>query len=341
MARGNFWEATYDPNWDGPVQEAHLAGLEASSGHVRARVVSASKGAATQVHWRRRDPNRLFQECDFTLEVAESSISNCTFTRCRFHGSTWREVKFSNCTFEKCDFSGMSLFHCNFIGDCIFKDNTASAQLFRIEETAISATAFLGGLTPNLSHLPRGVTGEYQAAHFVRTKQNLARAIYSATKDEPDVEFFHQAYEQLVRCTLAFNVVKHRWDFDKHEKRSPKEHVLKQIPDQIEQGLVLTAGWLTAWGRSLTRAWCFFIVVVAVFTLAYASRQCGLFCPGIVRELPRSLGEAINVTLVAGYTAYFSPDASIYQKLIWVVNLSAGLFWYSLIIPALTRRILR
>src|SRR5690606_24151039 len=47
--------------------------------------------------------------------------------------------------------------------------NSASAQLFPIEETAISAGAFIRGLKTNLTHLPDNVTASYQRHRFVGT----------------------------------------------------------------------------------------------------------------------------------------------------------------------------
>src|SRR6266487_849949 len=146
MPRGNFWEATFDPNWDGPVEEAFLTGLGGTSGLVKRRIVSAN-GKPISVKWKRSDNTpRRFQECDFHLEVQDAYISDCTFSQCRFRDSIWRDVKFSNCTFENCDFSRITLTRCHFLNDCRFSGNSASAELFRIQDTAISASAFISGL---------------------------------------------------------------------------------------------------------------------------------------------------------------------------------------------------
>src|SRR3989442_386365 len=112
MPRGNFWEATFDPDWDGPDEEAFLTSLDGSTGLAKRRIVAAD-GKPVSVRWKRGDNTpRRFQQCDFQLEVRKANVSDCTFSRCRFKASTWQEVKFSNCTFEDCDFSGVSLFHC-------------------------------------------------------------------------------------------------------------------------------------------------------------------------------------------------------------------------------------
>ena len=230
MPRGNFWEATFDPDWDGPTDTAYLTNLAGSSGLVMRRVVS-DVGEAASVTWRRRDQiPRHFQKCDFQLEVEHSSISDCTFTDCRFKGSTWRDVKFSNCTFCGCDFSGMTLVRCQFMSDCSFAKNSASAELFRIDETAMSASAFISGLQTNLDYLPNGVTAEYQLARFVGTKHKIAKAIYGATRNEADLEYFYEAYEQLVRCTLAHRVERCRFGQQPGERTPQWQFVVRSLP---------------------------------------------------------------------------------------------------------------
>ena len=265
MPRGNFWEATFDPDWGGPTDTAYLTNLAGSSGLVMRRVVS-DVGEAASVTWRRRDQiPRHFQKCDFQLEVEHSSISDCTFTDCRFKGSTWRDVKFSNCTFRGCDFSGMTLVRCQFMSDCSFAKNSASAELFRIDETAISASAFISGLQTNLDYLPNGVTAEYQLARFVGTKHKIAKAIYGATRNEANLEYFYEAYEQLVRCTLAHRVERYRFGQQPGERTPQWQFVVRSLPVRLEGWIVRLSGWFSDWGRSLVKACVFFLAVVLVF----------------------------------------------------------------------------
>jgi hypothetical protein len=341
MPRGNFWEATYDPAWDGPTQDASLMHLEGSTGLVRCRVVATDAMAAT-VRWRIRDRTpRRFQQCDFQLEVRDSYVSDCTFLQCRFKGSTWRDVKFSNCVFEDCDFSGITLARCYFLSDCRFLNNSASAELFRIGDTAISASAFMSGLRTNLKHLPPGVTAEYQQNRFVGTKQKIAMALFSATRNEADLEYYDQGYEQLVRCTLDYRLEKHRFNAVTKERAPKWRFALQSFPARVERWIVRASGWLTAWGRSVLKPCLFFLAVVAAFACAYASLGHGGPYARWVEVVGSSAVEALNVTLVAGYTAYFRATAPLLDRVLWVANLVLGLFWYSLIIPVLTRRILR
>jgi hypothetical protein len=335
--RGNFWEATYDPHWDGPTEEAALDRLDGSTGLVRRRVVAADGKSAT-VRWRIRDQTpRRFQECDFVLEVRDAFISDCTFDCCRFKSSTWYNVKFSNCTFQHCDFSSMTLIGCYFVNDCRFIGNSASAELFRIDDTAISASAFMLGLQTNVKYLAVGYTQEYQQNHFVRTRQKIAMALFTATRNVANLDYFDEAYEQLVCATLDERVEQHR--FNRVTRRQTKQlrFVILSFPARIERMILRISGWLTNWGRSVFRPCLFLLGVVATFSALYAS----LGHAGGIKDLSSSVLEALNVSLVAGFTAYFSAKAPLLDRVVWACNLILGLFWYSLIIPVLSRRILR
>src|SRR6266571_2033903 len=271
MPRGNFWEATFDPDWNGPVEEASLTGLAGSSGLVQRRIVAAD-GKPVSVKWRKRDNTpRHLQKSDFRLEVRDSDVSDCTFSGCRFRDSTWQGVKFSNCTFQNCDFSGMTLIRCHFLSDCQFVANSASAELFRIQDTAVSALEFISGLRTNLEHLPSWTTAEYQRSRFIGTKQKIAKALYSATRDEADLEYFYQAYEQLVRCTLDQGVEQHRFRGETRDRNSPWEFARHSFSARVERWIVCRSGWLTNWGRSVFRACLFLVAVVAGFAGLYAA----------------------------------------------------------------------
>jgi len=284
---------------------------------------------------------RRFQQCDFVLVLEDSFVCDCTFSQCRFKGSAWRNVKFSKCAFINCDFSGITLTRCRFLSDCTFRGNSASAELFRIEETAISASAFISALRTNINYLPHDITPEYQQNRFLGTKQKIAMALFSATRNEPDLEYYDQAFEQLVRCTLDYKVEQHRFDHITKDQTSRLRFHVRSFPARVERFVVQASAWLTSWGRSVFRPCLFLVIVVLAFAGAYASLGHGDGCVGAWAVVRSSVVEAINVTLVAGYTAYFHSTASFLDRVVWVMNLVLGLFWYSLIIPVLSRRILR
>lgn len=335
MARGNRWEMTYDPVWDGPTETASLEGLDGSSGLVK-KIVRASDGKAVSVRWRTSGPVRLFQQCDISEHVTDSLVSNCTFSDCRFKGSRWVNVKFSRCKFIRCDFTGMTISRCHFISDCEFESNSSSGELFRIEETAISATAFLNGLTTNLKHY--GSDAGYQLHRFVGTREKLAKAIFVATRNEAEVDYYFQGFEQLVRCTFEQQVEQHRFEDQKVHPRW--RFWLFSFPARLERRIVLTSAWLTEWGRSLLKAFVFFAAMVTSFAAVYTA----IGSDPYDWRTPISAAafvEALNVSLVAGYTAHFRVDAPGSLQAAWVSNLILGIYWYSLVVPVLSRRFLR
>src|SRR5687768_1106930 len=124
MPRGHFWEMTYDPHWEGPTKERQLEDLDGSSGYVEAIVLSSSEA---RVRWTGMTHSLHFQRCDLRVTLVDSLVSNCTFSGCRFRGSTWSRVKFSNCVFDGCDFSEAYFTRCHFVDSCRFSGNSASA----------------------------------------------------------------------------------------------------------------------------------------------------------------------------------------------------------------------
>lgn len=335
--RGNPWEMTYEPECNGPAQNANLDDLTTSSGFVECRIVNKD-GKPTQVKWSLKDNlKRHFQKCDFALLVQDSHISNCTFTSCRFNGSTWKNVKFSKCTFEKCDFSNARFDQCYFVDSCAFLQNSASAELFRMEGTAISASAFISNLETNLKYFPED-QWEFQKSRFCSTRAKISKTILSSTRNEADIDYYFQAYEQLIRCTLINQIERHRFDENTGSRNSL--FILRTLPQRFEQVVIEVSGWLTNWGRSMVRPGVFFCATVCLFTAVYRFFEPSINFTGF-RQIGSACIEALNITLVAGYTAYFKSDACVTLQLLWLLNLLIGLFWYSLIIPVVTRRILR
>ena len=208
-----------------------------------------------------------------------------------------------------------------------------------MEETAISASAFITSLQTNLEH----VTDErraFQKSRFFATRAKIAKTVFSATRNEADLDYYFEAYEQLIRCTLAYQVERHRFNERTEKLSSQMGFWLRSFPARIERTVTQTSGALTNWGRSLVRSAVFFIATVAFFSLLYAFLDNASNLSNWQRACT-SIIEAMNITLVAGYTAHFKADAAILLQFIWVLNVTFGLFWYSLIIPVVTRRILR
>ena len=193
-----------------------------------------------------------------------------------------------------------------FCKTCTFKGNTASPQKFRIEETAISANAFVRGLQPNLDDETPGLV-DYSRFKFVATRQKIAKAIFSATRNEPDVDYFFEAYEQLTRCTLDERVERYRFNDATKQAAAIGRFWLLSCPARIDRCVVLLSGWITNWGRSIFWSLSTFLGLVLLFTVLYLVTT---FSGDrtISNELLKSLETAINISLVVGYTAEFTQD---------------------------------
>jgi len=342
MPRGHYWEITYEPGIVPPREEVDLSTNDKSIGYADSTIVSGLS-APTVIKRHADDPERTFHKCHFALHIADSRIANWRFYQCTFEGSRWNNVKFSGCVFEECHFSEVWFTGCQFLATCKFIKITASAELFRIRNTAISASSFLGALTTNLEHLPHNVTKEYQLYRLHRTREKLAKLIFDSTKNEPDIDFYFEAYKELTLAMLREKVERNRYKFShsKPIRNNPVKFFLSSLPARLELLTVVLSGSFSDWGRSLTRPMLFFLGVVLMFTGVYY----GFFyrlgtCP-FQDQLAKSSIEALNVTLVAGYTAFFASSESLLRQCVETVNLLLGLFWYSLIVPTITRKILR
>lgn len=333
MPRGHKWEATYHPHWDGPIEKLRFNSPACLTGATQKRLVSGSERPAT-VKWPvNYGRPRLFHKCDFVLEVTDSQIGLCTFEDCKFAGSHWRDVKFSNCHFERCDFSNAHFLRCNFI-NCTFEYISASAEYISMDETAIDATAFIRSLCTNLRHFPSDQK-PYQIHRFFSTRAKIARAVYIATRNEPNLDYYFNAFEQLTICTLQQKVERHRYRGEK--RRSLPLFAALSFLDRLELYLIQISGILTNWGRSITRAIIFFTCSTIVYGLGYAFTE-SKHCPV---DIFNSFCKALNLMLVVGYTAYYQTDLSVGQRVLLMENILIGVFWYSLIFPVLTRRTLR
>jgi hypothetical protein len=112
-------------------------------------------------------------------------------------------------------------------------------------------------------------------------------------------------------------------------------------PARLERRIVTTSGWLTQWGRSLLRAFGFFAIVVVLFASLYAGLGWAQADERPSPPFAAHLVQALNITLVAGYTAHFDSSAPWLQQLASLINVALGIYWYSLIVPVLSRRVLR
>jgi hypothetical protein len=344
MARGNdrYWEITFDPDDEEPTISVTLSELTGITGWENRKIVGQGQ-SPSQIKMREKDPQKRFEKCHFALDVSNSSFSNSYFCRCTFEDSTWVNVKFSKCTFEECHFARVFFNRCQFLNSCKSSKITASAELFRVEGTSLSSSSFLGALTTNIEYLPSNTTKEYQFYRLRGTKEKLAKLIYESTKSEADIDFYFEAFKELILAMLDAKVEYHRFKplTSRPRKKNPWVFYALSFPYRVERGIVKLSGSFSDWGRSIFRPMLFFLIVVIFFSMLYYALAFRFEPSSLPEQLSKSAIAALNVTLVAGYTAFFNSDQPLLLQACEGVNLLLGLFWYSLIVPTVTRKILR
>lgn len=287
-----------------------------------------------------------FEHCDLGLKWRYSSFTDCEFIACRFNGSNLQGVKFSDCSFRNCNFSYCTFEDCQFVSGCTFAGNSASAEQFTLKTTSIPASAFLQELVTNIKYIPdtEATTPEFQLNKHFKTKLGIAQRIYGATREENDIELFAQAYRELILCTIDWNIERHRYyPKSKHEMPKLRNHFLflwLSFPAHFEKPIIRFSGYLSDWGRSVARPLSVFLFLLTafyywyMFTIPHAS----LWDLVSARDI---FLRSLDVTLVAGYTAHCEPTDNVPTRWLTAVNMIAGLYWYSLMVPVLTRRLLR
>lgn len=101
----------------------------------------------------------------------------------------------------------------------------------------------------------------------------------------------------------------------------------------FDLALVRLAGILTNWGQSLARAFVLLLGIILVFGWSYVA----------FFEEPwrHALFRALDVSLVAGYDVHIGENDVSALRVVTFINLIFGIYWYSLIVPVITRKFLR
>lgn len=337
MPRGNKWELHYDPDASPNSLVGYLDDLKNSTGHQDYVIKSRENNASRDLHIRAK----TFVNCDFKLEnISFSSFTNVRFEGCSFTG-TWQDVKFSGCTFLRCHLAPVKFIHCAFMPDCLFTSFSTSAELFTISGTTISATPFLKGCLPNTRGLD-DAKANYQLYRHHGTKAKIAQAVLLSTKDEPDLDLYFEAYREAAKLNLAWKI-KEALHVETREGDKVNVSVrtglssLHALPARVEYWSVVGSGWLTDWGRQVFRALAFFLIVNCVFTVIYLFDP-SLPVPGsVIAAILRSL----EISLVAGYDTHRKAESISFWEFLKFLNVIVGLYWYSLLLPTITRRLLR
>lgn len=329
--RGNFWEYTFKPSGWTPVKLDVFpdSAMEGQLGRENTVMRTVPHNRKKKKFHRKND---RYKDCDFSFDLDLGSFSNCSFENCRFTQMEWQNVKFNNCDFKKCDFTFATLKQCSFLDNCSFKQISASAEHFKMIETSISASCFLQAIGTNLEHLPSSVDADYQKHRLVASKAKISRMVFTSTKNQPDLGLFFQANKELVLHSLAERVEK--WRYTEKQKNSFVWAEIWSLPQKLEYTLAFASGWLTDWGQSVVRALAFFVGLVVFFAALY-----------YFFEQPKSVSMAalksFEISVVAGYTSHRQAHDNFFCSYLMGANLFFGLYWYSLIIPTIVRRVLR
>lgn len=274
--------------------------------------------------------SKTFSQCDLAFPLNGGTFTDCVFEGCRFAGCTWDRVKFSGCAFRFCHFSHVTFRRCDFLSTCKFEANSASAEHLSLEDTAISATAFLSAVTGNLSYLRVGVTKDYQRSRLIETKEKLAQAIYTSTKDRPEVAFYYEAHKELQFAVIDQSI--NKWRYNGKVQRSLFQFYCLTFLHRIEWGLIRLSGAITSWGRGTSRILGAFFAMIIVFAIAYYFLN-SMTCLSALRR-------SIDISVVAGYTAHCGEKDTEWFG-VRFLNMLLGVYWYSLMIPVLIKRALR
>ena len=341
---GQFFAMPYHPE-EAPFSGASEQGqLEKTASGKSSTILRIDDLAETG----KLDQTMNFTRCWFFGQLKFENISNWTFEECTFDRSTWEQVKFARCVFRRCHFYKATFSECSFMNSCKFESNSASPETLAFKDSQINPESFINNITTNLDNLPEGVTRDYQLHRLVRTKANLARLLFASTRNEPNREIYGSAYKTLVLNELEERIEEKRYfkttDSRNEQKRNKWDFRWRAIGASLEKFFVRIFGFLTNWGRSLMIPALAGLVLILAFGFIY-----GAFGLAALPEESKdsfnwwaSFFKAANITIVAGYSAYLESQGEPgWEDYFEFGNLVLGVFWYSLLVPVIARRVLR
>jgi len=299
----------------------------------------------------------LFRECNFhnTKGRTASRVKNVTFEHCDFErtfmGTTiFHRVRFRDCTFEYCDFSNAEFYECVF-ERCRFKTCSAESAIFT--KTEIDSTEFLGGIEFPQYNL-KGKSPEYTMRlrrFWTEVRLRLAEQLFRSNSEINHSEYSDKALLALKRAQLIF-----RRDLWQH--RSPEHSAVKQglsaaVFSNPAEAIRLFLSWanifLTRGGTSLQNL----VIVLIALTVVYPAFLIGtnvkingaqaLVSLESVSAFLTSYGKlffsAASLLLGFGFGSFTAESLS--GVAVSVLGSTFGVFWYSLLIPVIIRKIYR
>jgi hypothetical protein len=332
MARGrNYWEMPYDPAGREPDAQENINELGNSNGWDHAKVSLTAPAESARLN----AAGKKFSDCNFRGFLEKGSLTDCVFVGCYFVGTHWKTVKFSGCTFERCHFLHADFINCRFV-DCNFSDISVSAEHFTCESTEVDVREFLEGLSTNLRHLPERTSVDYQKSRLIRDKAKIARILYRSNQELFGRQYF-ASHRELILYSIRAEIEEKRFDEAvvraRPIRRSRISFLRKTWAYYVDLLAVRAAGGLTDWGQSITRPLVFILTIMCVFCVVY------LLAFGVSYKW--AAVRSVEVSLVAGYTAHVTEKDSAALRVVTLLNLIVGIYWYSLIVPVVTRKFLR
>jgi hypothetical protein len=333
--RGRYWEVTYkkeSPAFEPWVLTETALDDENASGKDK---VEVNTKEGTEVTRRVNLRAKHFQTCDFNhFTLDDSSFSECTFIDCLFDKSDFSHVKFSKCRFDTCHFFHVKFQNCQFL-NCEFANVSASAEHVYFISSSLLAGKFVDALSTNLSALPENTDAGYQEFRLQKTKAKIAGRILIGLRDEPEPDILGDANRTFEIALQNRQIAEARWIDD--GRRLVNQNYWNQfvvVPfKKAELEIMRIAGFFTDWGSSPVKSGWFLLGALVLFS--------GTYWIAFGHNLSDAVLRALDCTFVFGYSNY--PHGAKTQAIDWVmfINALAGLWWYGLFVPALTKRIFR
>jgi uncharacterized protein YjbI with pentapeptide repeats len=330
--RGRYWEVTYQkssPTFDTWTLTKTALDDEKASGKDKVKVNTEPETRGVNLK------SKHFHTCDFNhFALDDSSFYGCTFVNCLFVKSDFSHVKFSKCRFETCHFLNVKFQNCQFL-DCEFAGISASAEQVYFISSSLLASKFVDALSTNLSTLPENTEASYQQYRLLKTKAKIAGRILIGLRDEPEPSILSDANRTFEIALQNRQIAEARW-IDNGQKLGDQNYWSQFVVvpfRETELKIMRIAGFFTDWGSSPIKSGWFLIGAFVLFSAAYWL--------AFGKSLDDATLRALDCTLVFGYSNY--PRGLGIQAIDWVMflNALAGLWWYGLFVPALTKRIFR
>ncbi len=217
MSRGNRWEATYDPSWDGPSEQLSFTAVTPGATIERKCIVSTPDKPAKSVGTKKMSHaflNAAIFRCRWTAILSPNASFDCVDLK-GARGRMFVSVSVLSkiATFRKlCSSIVTSLEHASSVPTPLRAKHSNGRDVDQ-------CIRFHRRSRPE-SDAGRARRIGYSQFKFVKTRAKIASVIYGATRNEADFEFYVQAYEQFTRCTLLERVERHRYNESTQQKES-------------------------------------------------------------------------------------------------------------------------